>query len=212
MILAALAVAAFAGTQEVVVEPSDDVWVYSFAQDQTSDEYLRVWGSETGAVEAPGEALSFSYSLLKFPAPKAGGRLVSAELVLHHVAEAKFEAADSKAAPLEARPAPAGFEEETWDYGMHPKFLPPADPASIYGTGWGAPSADEKPFVIKVGLLEGPNDFAAALKTAAETGSPIAIALTSKLRPDEAGDGKLYKLYSRANEASLRPRLLLRFD
>lgn len=193
----------------VVVEASDDVWVYSFAQDQAGDEFLRAWGAPEGAVSAPGEGMAFSYSLLKFELPEGLAAPRSAKLVVTHVADAKFTAEESKASPLECRLAPPGFEEETWEYGMHPQFLPEAGGKAVLGTGWGAPGGD-KPFAIEIDLMAGPKPFADALKDAlARPGRTLALALTTTLRPDEAGDGRLYKLYSRHNESALRPKLVL---
>lgn len=198
--------------QEMSLEPTDDVWVYSFAQDQASDGFLRSWGAPEGAVSAGGEGMGFSYSLLRFQIPEGAGKVARAELVLTHAEDAKFSAEESKAAPLEARPAPAGFEEETWDYGMHPQFLPEARDGSVYGAGHGSPTGTGT-FAITIDLTKGPNSFAKAWESAAgKPGRTIALALTTRMRPDEAGDSRIYKVYSRNSEPKLRPRLVVAFD
>lgn len=45
--------------------PTDDVWVYSFAGDQTTDGFLRAWGNGVTSVGPNPPDSAFSYSYLK---------------------------------------------------------------------------------------------------------------------------------------------------
>jgi hypothetical protein len=101
-----------------VLTPTDDVWVYHFAQDQTSDPYLRCWGADGASVGPRGGQLTFSYSLLKFDVPKelATADVTGAKLTVWHVAEAGFDETTAKASPLEARAVDGSFEEENWTF------------------------------------------------------------------------------------------------
>jgi len=196
------------------IKASDDVWVYQFAQDQASDEALRVWGAEDGSVaDAEGGDLAFSWSMLSFDVSKVEGELKSAKLVLFHFPEAGFTASESKQMPVEVRSAPSNFEEETWDYGMHPKFVPTAGESAIFGTGWGTPSKDETPFEFTVDLMAGPADFKKALQAAREDDRKLlGLSLTSKMRTPEGGESRVYKFYSRTNDTAYQPKLVIETD
>lgn len=198
----------------VTLEPTDDVWVYQFAEDQVSDQYLRVWSSDGVAVGASFEGhLTFSYSCLKFdlPAdlPKEG--LTGAKLVLTHTPETAWTEKAGKAAPVEARMLGTGWTEKTWTYEDAQKVHPSAAESTIFGTGWAAPRSDDKPFTIEVDLLEKKNVFVEALaKSLGDPSRTIAMALTSRLTPD--GENSVYKFYSKANEPDLRPKLVLTYS
>ncbi|MGE0000789.1 MAG: DNRLRE domain-containing protein [Fimbriimonadaceae bacterium] len=196
------------------IKASDDVWVYHFAQDQASDEALRVWGAHEGSVAAAdGGDLAFSWSMLSFDVSKVEGEVKSAKLVLFHFAEAGFTASESKEMPVEVRSAASSFEEETWDYSMHPKFVPEAGASAVFGTGWGTPSKDDNPFQFTVDLLAGPGDFRTALETAREGGKKmLGLSLTSKMRTPEGGESRVYKFYSRTNDTEFQPKLVIETD
>ncbi len=197
------------------VEPTDDVWVYQYAQDQAADPFLRAWGSsEEGAVGKNfTDHMGFSYSCLKFELPKPPEKmhLKGAKLVLLHAGDPGWDPADAKKHPLEARALPVRFEEESWTYETAAKVHPSDDPNTIYGTGYAAPP-DDKSFPIEIDLMTGKGDFGSDYKKAvADPDRVICIALTTSLVPDGAGENTIYKLFSRNNSPELRPKLLLNF-
>lgn len=196
------------------IKASDDVWVYQFAQDQASDEALRVWGAQEASVgDATGGDLAFSWSMVKFDVSKIEGEVRSAKLILYHFAEAGFTASESEQMPVEVRSAPVEFEEETWEYGMHPKFVPGPAAADVFGTGWGTPSKDETPFEFSVDLLAGPADFRKALAKALESEKKLlGLSLTSRMRTPEGGESRVYKFYSRTNDTQYQPKLVVSTD
>ncbi|MCW5937777.1 MAG: hypothetical protein KIT11_10790 [Fimbriimonadaceae bacterium] len=199
----------------VTLDPTDDIWVYQFAQDQTSDPYLRLWGAGDTAVSeiTPGH-LGFSYSGLKFSLPAdADGTLKSAKLVLTHSGDPGFEEEAAKANPIEARAMSASFEEENWDYSMAAKVHPVVEDSSVFGSGWAYAQSAETPFKIEIDLLKGPNDFRKLLDKAREdSGRAVVLALTTKLTPEQAGESSIYKVFSRSAEEDRRPKLVLTFE
>jgi hypothetical protein len=198
-----------------LIEPSGDVWVYSFAGDQTSDPFLRLWGSDAGSVAPVVEGgLTFSYSCLKFDLPDGldPNKVAAARLVLTHVAEAGFGEEDIKANPVEARALSAPFNEADWDVSMAPTVHPLIGDDALFGTGWSRPSDDEKPFKVIIDLLQGPGDFRLALAEGMKSNRALVLALTTKLRPESAGESMIYKFYSRHNDPGLRPILQIVTD
>src|SRR5215475_5485714 len=74
--------------QTIELTPTDDIWVYSHADDPQKDEYLRCWGADGMAVAPTGEELEeFSYSYLKFNLNKLPKevKLKEATLILWHI-------------------------------------------------------------------------------------------------------------------------------
>lgn len=197
-----------ASARTVEIEPSDDVWVYPFAFDQVEDPFLRVWGTAGRSLpKADDEEGSWSYSLLSFNTKDLQGKVKSAKLVLTHNGNAGFSAAQSEAAPLEARTAPSGFSEKTWQYEDWTKFRP----GELLGQSPAKPLGDGKPFVITIDLMKAPAKLAEIL--AKNPGKPLAIALTGKLDPTELGQAGVYKLYSKfATPVERRPKLVLELE
>ncbi|MCW5938697.1 MAG: hypothetical protein KF884_05880 [Fimbriimonadaceae bacterium] len=197
------------------IEPSDDVWVYSFASDQTTDRYLRAWGNDSGSVSEVAEgSLTFSYSCLRFDLPDGldPEKLTAARLVLTHVGDPGFDEETSRQNPIEARALSATFKESDWDVSMAPKVHPLIGAQAVFGTGWSRPSQDETPFKVVVDLMQGPGDFKAALAVGMRSNRSLALALTTKMNPQGAGESNIYKFFSRHNEAGLRPVLELVAD
>lgn len=195
---------------ETTLEPTDDVWVYQFAEDQTTDEYLRVWSGDGQAVGEIGDGhMSFSYSCLKFDTSKVDAKTVTrAKLVLTCAGSASFTLEDSKKNPLEARSLTTDWNEASWAYEKSKTVHPMKDPATIFGGGFGATTNDSD-FKIEIDLMKGPADFK---KQLAGAQGQIAIALTSTLCPEGQGEGFVYKLYSKSNDQAKRPKLVLSTD
>jgi len=197
---------------DVTLEPSDDVWVYQFAEDQTSDEFLRAWGCDDGAVGKSFEgSLNFSFSCLKFkpPMPLPNTKLKSAKLVLTHVPDAGWAVDSIDKHPLEARSMTGTWDEQSWAYEKAAKVHPLPEANAVFGTGWAKPSGD-KPFKIEIDLMKGPGNFEKTFQDAInDPKAGLSIALTTTLLPD--GENSVYKLYSKSNEADLRPKLVLGF-
>jgi hypothetical protein len=189
-----------------VLTPTDDVWVYHFAQDQTSDPYLRCWGADGASVGPRGVQLTFSYSLLKFDVPKelATADVTGAKLTVWHVAEAGFDETTAKASPLEARAVDGSFEEENWTFEEFGRCFPVAGPKGLFGSGWTAPPVNDAPFAIEIDLTTGEAD----IKKAVASGT-VTIALTSAIDPSGASENNIYKLYSRSAKEEVRPVLTL---
>ncbi len=187
--------------------PTDDIWVYSHAGDPQSDVYLRVWGADGVAVPAKTDDIeNFGFSYLKFdlsPIP-AGAKLISAKLILTHIAKAGFTADLSKKLPLEARALSAEFKEKTWTYDLASKLRP----GELYGTAALKPPAEEKEFAVELKL-----DKEAFLKDFKSAKKVFAIALTTKLSPAEGGQSTIYKFFSKDyTNAAFKPKLKLEFE
>jgi hypothetical protein len=197
---------------EVRLNPTDDVWVYQCAEDQASDPLLRAWGSEEGALGSTFEGhLPFSYSCLKFQLPPvdSNSKLASATLLLTHAPEPGWDPVQAEKNPLQARALTSEWEEENWTYETAAKVHPGKDKTAVYGAGFSKP-AGEEPFTISIPLTEGESRFLADFdKAQAQSSRYLGIALTTTLRPE--GENSTYKVYSRNNEAKLRPVLVLTF-
>lgn len=213
MLTAAILMLTFVSTPgETTLEPTDDVWVYQFAEDQTTDPYLRVWSSDGQAVGDSFEGhLTFSYSGLKFDVSKLEGKVKSAKLILTHAEGASYTEADSKSNPIEVRTLPSDWNEASWQYEKATKIHPVKDPGSIFGVGFGNPAGGDKEFTITVDLMSGPANFATAVDEARKSSTKtLAVSLTSKLSPEGQGEGFVYKFFSRSStDETKRPRLVI---
>lgn len=204
----------FSQPKEITIEPTDDVWVYQFAEDQSADEFLRVWSTDGQAVGEITEGhMSFSYSCLKFDVSKFEGmKLMGAKLVMTHVGKANFAANDSKKYPLEVRSLKGDWNEKSWQYENSAKVHPDKDEKTIFGTGFGGPTPNEEPFKIEVDLMSGASTFAKAFDEGVKSAShSLALSLTSKFSPQDQ-EGFVYKMYSRSNDVVKRPKLILTFE
>ncbi len=202
---------------EIVLKPTDDVWVYPHAGDPAKDGYLRVWGREDGAVpKLVGDASEYSFSLLRFdPAALPAGKPTKATLVLTMVAGPNFTEEQARRFPLQARPVEGGFSEKAWKYDLLERFMPAFDPKTVYGTGAFAPwPAPDKEGRVEIDLLKGPGDFRAALEAARKDAKPLGIALTSPLDVQANPDVQsIYKVYSKDSPVEeLRPKLVLGYE
>lgn len=204
--LSALILAATIGTHSL--EPTDDVWIYMHAVDQTTDPYLRVWGDGSSDVGDP-EAGGTSFSLVRFDLSKLGedmGDLKKATLVFMHEIDPGFTVDESKDAPLQARMVDPEFNEKNWSFSQLTSHMPGGGKKAIVGQAGGKPSVDGKPFKIEIALDLKNESFLKAL-----TEKAIAFALTTRMAPESA-EGPMYKVYSRSAEKELRPRLILEFE
>lgn len=203
-----------AQSYDVTLEPTDDVWIYQFAEDQSSDEFLRTWGSDEGAVGSSFEGhLSFSYSCLKFSLPMSlpGSKLKSAKLVLMHTPDPGWSAENGEKHPVEVRSVTTNWDEKSWTNEMSVKVHPSADAATIYGTAWVKPPESSQAFKFEIELMKDKSGFSKAFDVAvADPNRTIGLALTSTLQPE--GENSVYKFYSRSNAEELRPKLVLTFD
>lgn len=197
----------------VELTPTDDVWVYPFAQDQTSDEFIRCWGDSDGAVGKVTDGhLAFSYSCLKFDLDKIpAGTVKSAKLILTSVANPAYTLEDCKKFPVEARRLAKDFEEENWDFKMATKVYPEPGEKEVYGTGVTEDFQPDKEVIFTIDLLKGKSEFLKDLDAARKASAKVmSMAVTSKMNPDVAGEGRTYKLFSRnAEKKEVRPRLVI---
>lgn len=204
--VAAILFAATFSTQSLVA--TDDVWIYPHAYDQTGDPILRAWSDGAKSVGDPSDS-TFSYSIVRFDlsgVKEDASKLSKATLVVYHVPEAVFTAAETKSAPLEARLVDANFDEKRWTFEQYSKHLPAAGEASLLGKASPVPTTDGKPFKIEIDLLTGKGN----LKAAIAEKKAVAIALSTKMAP-EGTDGPYYRLLSRTNEKGVQPTLVLEF-
>lgn len=214
-LLAFLLLSSTAATQKVELVPTDDLWIYPHASDAAHDPNLRIWGSEGHAAPADAseaEELSMAYLKWDLSSLPADKKLTSAVLVVTNIANPGYTADQAKAAPLQARPLASDFTEKTWDYEKLGKLLPPKESKDVFGAGFPASFLADKPVTIEIDLLKGPNDFRKYLDSARGSKS-LALALTSGLDMASLGRTAAYKIYSRdAENATLRPRLVLGFE
>ncbi len=204
--LCALLLAATVGTYSLT--PTDDVWTYPHAVDQTSDPYLRVWGSGDEAVGVLDDSeITFCMSLLRFDLSKVtepAATLKKATLVLYHEIDPGFTRAESKANPLQARLVDADIDERNWTFYDGESHMPEGGKDAILGEAAAVPSVDGKPFRIEIDLLAGKAD----LRKGMAGQKAIAFALTTRMAP-QGVEGPLYKFFSRSAEKKLRPQLVL---
>ena len=193
---------------EITLVATDDVWVYQFAEDQTTDEYMRVWSSDGNAVgDSFTGQMSASYSCVKFDISKVDTtKITGAKLVLTSVGSSTYTIEDSKKHPIEARSLTNDWNEANWAYEKAEKVHPSKDNKTIFGTGFGAPGANEEPFIIEIDLMKGPGKLA---ETLASDSKSISFALTTTLSPDGQGEGFVYKFFSRSNDDAKKPKLVL---
>lgn len=201
--LSAALVLSFVQASSAVVLPTDDVWAYPHAGDQAEDAYLRVWGTPEYAVGKPSPgSFDFSFCLLKFPSVPQAGPLKSAVLELNQTKDPAWTDEDAKQAPLEARPAPLGWNEGAWAFSQAAATVPSNEDSAILGKSGPSERLEGKEIVIRIDLLKGPAKLSVT--------SPFALALTSRMDPESMGEGRMYKLSSRNSpNEGLRPRLLL---
>ncbi|MBS1714494.1 MAG: hypothetical protein JST30_09180 [Armatimonadetes bacterium] len=209
----AVLLTATAHAQSYTTGPSDDIWAYGHALDGGTDPLLRVWGDGVTSYKSEWPAGDeWSYGYLRFPlAGIAPGRykIVSAKLSVTHrvTSSGTFTRQAGETNPLEARALPAVFTEATWD------FSDPANPVPsgvLYGNGSMVNYSGTTSFVIPVDLKGAAfeTDFNAAVNG---TTKSIAVALTSKM-PVSGMEGALpYRIFSRENSPSLRPKLEIVF-
>jgi len=197
--------------ETISIEPSDDIWVYPHASDQVNDPYLRVWGADGKSLAGDAmEANSFSYSYLRFAIPKSaqGKRIISAKLVMSHVAQPAWDERFGTTYPLEVRAVGAFPSEGKWRYDSDlPNFMPKAGDEGLFvkqGIKTGSGKDGTK---IEIEFGKG----ALRLNELAKSGN-IDFALASTLNPAEIGDRIVYKFYSRSAEAANRPKLVLTIE
>ncbi len=192
--------------------PSDDAWVYPHADDPSRDPFLRVWGSGGRSVDEPGRTPEdFSYAYLRFdlsPLPKRV-KVLEAALLLTHVPNPSFSAADAERAPLEVRPLAGDFTEKGWNYADSAKVHPDGGKDALLGAASPKPGAPDKEFGVTIDLLK-LGRLPALLTKALEGERPaLRVALTSALDPSEAGNRAVYKVYSKDGPKEFRPTLRL---
>ncbi|MCS6775018.1 MAG: PEP-CTERM sorting domain-containing protein [Chloroherpetonaceae bacterium] len=200
--------------------PTDDVWVYPFAGDQTSDGFLRAWGNGFSAIaptHPPAENWSYSYLRWDLSAiPNGAYRLLEATLTVTQqvsTTQPGYPLSVGLANPLQARPLNGDFNESSWSFAQSATVFPGS---TVFGTGdlsgyvpRGTPGVPG--FQIPIDLLAGPGDFTAYFLAAVNNDTPLSLALTSTLSPAGPG-GSIYRLYSKDFPGGFGPQLRLRYQ
>ncbi|MDK3157654.1 hypothetical protein QPK87_13860 [Kamptonema cortianum] len=197
--------------KSVELTPIDDVWVYPHSSDQVGDHYLRCWGSGGQSVaDVSRGAASVSWSCLKFDLSGIEGSIKSAKLVLWLPHPRGFTPDQAKEAPIEVRLVSSKFEEETFTFDDAKDVMPGRDVASILGMLSPDLPDDEKSLSISIPLNK--DGAMKRLNELAKGDKVFAVALTSKIDPETAGEGGIYKFFSRNGPAPTRPKLILEID
>lgn len=199
----------------VTIEPSDDIWVYQHAQAQSADPFLRAWGIEGRDLADEGEGVTAtSWSVMKFDLTKLPkGTITGAKLVLTAPGDVGYIADETKETPIFVRSAPAKFEEESFQFADAETVFPPRSKSPIFGKASPIPSADQNDFKVEIDLMGKESKFAEEVKKALATpNNLLGLALTSGMDPQTAGDGAIYKFYSRNAEETKRPKLILTIE
>lgn len=208
-------IAALALATETSLIPTDDVWVYMHAPDQTSDVFLRAWGSEDGSFGADEFGTVGSWSVIKFDVSTVptGKTLKSASLMLWvPEGDLGISTEESKAQPLEVRRVGSDWEEENYTFSKAKTVVPGAKKEDVFGTVAVEDPGSGEAFAITIDLTKEGSTFAEHLKAALSTQKKdLGLALTTKLAPGMMGDGGIYKVYSRSAERQYRPKLTLVF-
>ncbi|MFN7171531.1 MAG: TolB family protein [Fimbriimonadaceae bacterium] len=189
--------------EPVELEPTDDVWVYSFAGPQDRDPILRVWGDgATSLPDAEDTDTELSYSMLKFQLPDGDlSQFSGAELVLYAVPGQDYSAKQFLDYPIEAFLAPTGWNEKSWNFDLAPKFMP-----TKTFLGRNAPvTISEEPFAVIIPIMLSRLEESKSVKS----DRTVAIAIGSKLPVDSFGREGVYRLFGRHAEPNLRPKLRL---
>jgi hypothetical protein len=190
--------------------------VYPHASDPQKDAYLRVWGSGGTSVDRPGRTPDeHSYSYLRFDLSSLPKKFKarSATLALYHVADPAFSAQDTEAAPLEVRALSGQFQEKGWIYDQAASVCPVGGADGLLGSVSPRLGQEGKDFKVDVSLNAGEGRFASLLASAMERENPwIAMALTSKLNPEDVGNRGVYKFYSKDGPRELRPSLRIELE
>ncbi|MBL8068346.1 MAG: hypothetical protein JNM28_07835 [Armatimonadetes bacterium] len=209
------ALALLFAAQTATLAPTDDVWVYHFAPDQTSDPFLRCWGAEGLSSADPNIGDAGSWSAMKFDVSKLpSGKLLGTTLTLYFVPNPNIDPEIGKKYPLEVRSTSAEFEEENFSFEGAEKIRPKADKAFLLATKpieFYANATEPVKVEIDLGGSEG--KFMAALQQARKSPKhELGLAFTTALTPDEAGESMIYKFYSRNSEKATQPVLTLKFE
>lgn len=212
MILAAIL--GLTHTATLKLSPVDDVWVYSFAPDQSTDEFLRCWGAGGEELDASGGNVMGSWSNLKFDVSSipSDKKLTAATLTLWDSGDNFLSPEQTKKFPLYVRKGTVKFEEENFRYTMAETLAPSLKPDSLFGTASPENPGSGKPFSFTVDLLKGEGKFGDYLTSQLKTSSKlIGLTLTSKIDPESSTDGVFYKFYSKSGPKDMRPVLELTF-
>lgn len=195
---------------QVILTPTDDVWVYPHAADPAKDTRLLVWGSG-GSMPAPGEdEQSFSYGLLRFDAGKLpqSALVNKIELILTHLPKPAFDAKVSKEFPVEVRPLLGELSEKTWSYDKLATIRPESGKDAVLAKGFAETIPSDLAFEVKIMLASDSIKAGEVLKRVVK-GFQLGFALTSSLDPGALDGRPTYRFYSNDAEEKLRPRLVL---
>lgn len=183
--------------------PSNDLWVYSHAQDPGGDAVLRVWGDGTSSYNPswpPGDAFSHGYLKFDLSGIALGTYdLTSATLTVTHrvTAAGTFTKEVADANPLEARALGTNFSEGTWNYNDPSN---PAPQSTVYGNGDLSQYNSAASFQIPINLLGA--DFNAAFNAAVNGDQQLAIALTRTMPVSGMVGSSPYRIYSKDHSVS----------
>lgn len=195
------------------IVPTDDVWIYAHASDQT-DPYLRFWGSEGISVPDPNYDFSGAWACLKFDLSKAPKKeITAAKLVIWLIPGSTINQDIANRYPVEVRMVSSKFAEKGFELSHSPQIIPNADKSGLFSTTK-AKIADnnEKAQKIELDLLGDKSEFKKYFKDAnGSSDRLLGLALTSTIDPAEVGQSGIYKIYSRNADNEFKPQLQLTF-
>ncbi|MDW8107629.1 MAG: hypothetical protein RMK45_09135 [Armatimonadota bacterium] len=190
-------------------QPTDDVWVYSFAFNPGTTPVLRAWGDGVTSVSdqaPPGESHSYTYAKWTLAGVRAGViyQVLSAQITVVQTQPPGYTRESGEQNPLEARDlSSTNWSEATWQFNNAATVVPGN---ILFGEGTMENYRLDAPFSIPIiiNVAQFEPYFNAAIS---QNNGVLGLALTSRLNPEGAGAQNIYRFYSRNDTGGRGPVL-----